>query len=167
MIEFNINDYVSVTLTAKGARIWNESSHGKHHRVIEGQILKQQLHVIMTVFGPHGFMCGVPFKTVITLHNDDRPIVRHAETLIYYDQPQVFVAEGDDKFVCSLMEKHSKYDTYMCARATDAEIAAYSNGELDIMQFYRAAGELYYLHTNDITGDMELRLLDVVPDDWL
>ena len=57
MMDININDYVCLELTDQGLGIWARSHYSRHSK-INGANLKEQLWVVMNVFGEHIFNGG-------------------------------------------------------------------------------------------------------------
>ena len=65
-MKFNANNYVEVVLTERGAEIYNawcnESVYTRVHKQ-EGEVLKEQLWLIMNIFGKHFKLGSVsPFE---------------------------------------------------------------------------------------------------------
>ena len=64
-LEINCNDTVEVELTDAGLKTLGDTEFGLGMIAdkMEGRVLKEQLHVIMNIFGPRMFCgAGVPFK---------------------------------------------------------------------------------------------------------
>ena len=50
-MKFNLNDYVTVKLTANGLHIYTTSDYYRENRVTMGGTLREQAWVVMHVFG--------------------------------------------------------------------------------------------------------------------
>ena len=56
-MDININDYVCLELTDHGLDVWSRSHYSKYSKV-NGSNLKEQLWIVMNVFGEHIFNGG-------------------------------------------------------------------------------------------------------------
>lgn len=71
-IQFNINWYAEVILNESGAKIWNDSiySNLRGHRDA-GHVVREQLHVLIRLFGPVMFPWETPFRPQIRLFPEE------------------------------------------------------------------------------------------------
>ncbi len=75
-----------------------------------------------------------------------RPLI-HAQTLVYYDRPQLIVATDPvgTKYLCMLTEELEERDKFLCAAVSSARLAEFRDGALDLLQIFNnpEVGELY------------------------
>src|SRR5215210_2680054 len=75
-----------------------------------------------------------------------RPL-EHAQTLVYYDGPQLMVATDPvgTKYLCMLTEEIEERDRFVCAPISNARLAEFEEGKLDLFQIFAnpEMGELY------------------------
>ena len=99
-------------------------------------------------------------------------VIKHTKTIIYYDGPQLFVAQDrvKTKFICLLVECCSDYDTYLCVRISEHRLASFLNGMKDLLSIYQdpETGEFYGAKIDNLNIDINVDLIrrDDIPQGW-
>ncbi len=101
-------------------------------------------------------------------------LLDHADTLIYYDGPQLILAQDQlgTQYVCLLVEESDEADSWLCLPSSDARVSMLLAGELDLRQAFEdpETGELYSVRSE--SGELfSMRTIpisaDEVPESWL
>ncbi len=75
-----------------------------------------------------------------------RPL-KHAQTLVYYDGPQLIVATDSvgTKYLCMLTEELEDRDKFVCVAVSGARLTEFRDGALDLLHIFDnpETGELY------------------------
>lgn len=99
-------------------------------------------------------------------------LLRHAQTLFYYDGPQLMVATDPvgTKYVCMLTEELEDRDRFLCAAISNVRLTEFESGTLDLLQIFHdpETGELYEGEAEYSANEFSLtaRLAEQVPEDW-
>ena len=100
--------------------------------------------------------------------------LRHSETLVFYDGPELFVAydQLDTAYVCLLVDLKDEIDKYICVPVSKGRLANLLSGEMDLRQVLESSetGEAY--EGRVIQGNLEhfdVRPLSGgdIPEAWL
>lgn len=100
-----------------------------------------------------------------------RPL-RHAQTLVYYDGPQLIVATDPvgTKYLCMLTEELEERDKFVCVAVSSTRLTEFKDGTLDLLQiFYNPeTGELHEGDVEYSADEFSLAVEPVreIPEHW-
>lgn len=65
--------------------------------------------------------------------------LRHIQTLVYYDGPQLSVATDPvgTRYLCLWVEQTETQDRFFCVAVSDARLSQFKQGALDLLEIYR------------------------------
>ncbi len=100
--------------------------------------------------------------------------LKHTRTLIYYDGPQLIVAEEPDgtAYLCMVVEIDEDYDRYLCAFISAERLAKFEAGKLDLLDIFKnpeleeGAFEGTYGYSEE-NFPLQIEPLENIPEDWL
>lgn len=96
--------------------------------------------------------------------------IRHIETLIYYDGPELFLATDQigTNYLCLLTER-KEADNYLCAPISKSRLSEFYSGMIDLRDIYISpeTEELFYIETKGITYEKEIPLKPISISDVL
>lgn len=99
-------------------------------------------------------------------------LLRHRQTLVYFDGPQLIVAADPvgTKYLCLLVETTDDQDTFFCVPISDARLAEFQHGTLDLLEIYVSpeVDERYAGGIEFSTDELSLTVVPVedVPEHW-
>ena len=100
--------------------------------------------------------------------------IRHTETLIYYDGPQLFLARDqvNAQYLCMLVEDSNEFNKFLCVPISSKRLEKFYWKEIDLRKIYEdpESGELFYAEiAENIQGDYQLVPVsfDSLPKEWL
>jgi len=101
-------------------------------------------------------------------------VIRHQETLVYYDVPQLFVARDqvNAQYLCLLVESTDDYDRYVCVPISPERLKDFYLGDIDLRTIYEKpeSDEIFYADIVDESQEaIQLIPLDIkqIPENWL
>ena len=99
-------------------------------------------------------------------------ILKHKETLIYYDGDLFFIAQDGVccNYICVQVEQCDDYDVYFCIAISERRLRSFLDGGVDMRTVYQEPedGRFYYARIGDFTADIEIHRIgrDDIPQDW-
>ena len=99
-------------------------------------------------------------------------MLRHTETLVYFDGPQLMVATDPigTKYLCMLAEQTGEQAAFLCAPISEARLARFEEGELDLLEAFRnpEIDELYIGNFEPSENGLSLVIESIqeVPGQW-
>jgi hypothetical protein len=97
----------------------------------------------------------------------------HKETLIYYDEQQLFLAqdEANRQFLCSLADTNEESIKYICVQITSERLQELYSGLVDLRDIFEhpEAEQRFYIAIKSKNQNMQLipLSLDQFPEEWL
>jgi hypothetical protein len=73
-------------------------------------------------------------------------LIKHKETLVYYDSPQLFLASDqlDTQYLCLLVECTDEWDKFLCVPISPRRLKQLYRGEIDVRKIYETSHQLFY-----------------------
>ena len=82
-----------------------------------------------------------------------RKLIEHKETLIYYDSPQLFLADDqfDTQYLCLLVECTDEFDRFLCVPISSEQLKGFYRGQVDLRKIYEMSedDELFWAEIGD------------------
>lgn len=78
--------------------------------------------------------------------------IYHTRTIIYYDMPQLFLAndrQSQTEYLCLLVESGEQFDTYLCAPISDDCLKTLYDGQIDLRTIYAENHNLFAARISD------------------
>ena len=99
-------------------------------------------------------------------------LLKHAQTLVYYDGPQLIVATDPvgTKYLCMLTEEQEDQDKFLCIAISSARLAEFRDGTLDLLQIFNnpETGDWYEGNAEYSADEFSLavELTQQIPEHW-
>jgi hypothetical protein len=100
--------------------------------------------------------------------------IKHRETLVYYDGPQLFLARDqvNAQYLCLLVDDSNEFSKFLCVLISSARLDDFYRKEIDLRKIYENPenGEWFYAEiTENIQRDYQLVPVsfDNLPKEWL
>ena len=98
-------------------------------------------------------------------------IIRHKETLTYYDGILLFIGETPcrAKMLCVQVDCNTEFDTYLCVPVASQRLKALLGGEIDLLSVYQEPeNKCYIANINDWKRCIQLKGIEYseIPEDW-
>lgn len=100
--------------------------------------------------------------------------IRHKETLIYYDGPQLFLARDQvsAQYLCLLVEDKGDFDKFLCVPVSSERLKDFYLGEFDLRKIYEQpeSDELFYAEVKESIEEVFQLFplsLNNLPSEWL
>jgi len=100
--------------------------------------------------------------------------IRHAETLLYYDGPQLFLARDqvNAQYLCLLVEDTNEFNKFLCVPISFERLDNFYREQIDLRKIYEEpeSNELFYAEIKEnVQGDYQLvpMSFDRLPKEWL
>ena len=77
--------------------------------------------------------------------------IKHKETLVYYDSPQLFLAcdPSNQHYLCLLVECTDELDKFLCVHISPKRLKKLYTGEIDLRRIYETSDQLFYAEVSD------------------
>jgi len=100
--------------------------------------------------------------------------IKHKESLIYYDGPQLFLARDqvNAQYLCLLVEDTNEFNKFLCVPISFERLENFYREQIDLRKIYEEpeSGELFYAEiTETVQGAYQLVPVsfDSLPKEWL
>ncbi len=94
--------------------------------------------------------------------------IKHKETLVYYDSPQLFLAcdPSNKQYLCLLLGSTDELDKFLCVQIPPKCLKKLYRGEIDLRKIYETSDQLFYAEIGN-EESIQLIPLNEFSEDWL